>query len=306
MTFIPVKPNVDDYWDRTKHAALLHTDIADGMPAPYSYDNEPGRLLDQCIDTAFAVKAARSGKRATDEETERLAPNFVFTRLRGAVSANTPLAWAQFVAKDRPVHIHTYLREWCDQQGFKPRVWGTHAGTHFHQGPVTADMLCAYLPYKVNATTFLIKWEQKVPRPEQVIQDALLGKLAASERQLDLIRQCVDCSDVEEDREAFTLIKGATPGHPSFIAMHASAAEMAIILMQFLYHIPEERLQELRNHARGAVFGRQYLGVHTQQDNAGGMFVGAAIAKRELKAFAKMIPGMSVEADVNDHIDATV
>lgn len=303
MTFVPVKPNVDDYWDSEKHAHLLNFNAMAKLPEPYTYTNDTPKLIDQCIDTAFAVKAARTNENVPDEETARLAPDFYFPRAPG-VAAN-PRSWAHFVAKDAPKDIQHIVLDYCAKE-YKRRYWGASAPTHFHQGVVGTDMLCSYLPYKVNATTFLVKWTNKVPRPEQVIQDALRGKIEASERQIDLIRQSVDCSAVLEDRENFTLFRGATPGHCSFVAMHASAAEMAILLAWFLYVIPPEDMLHVKALARGAVFGRQYLGVHTQQDNWGGMILGDHIARDELIAYGTQLPGASTAEKIKEHLDEVI
>ena len=301
--FRTTKPHEDAYWvdlPREEAARFVDFDLLDELPEPQDQQS----LIDQCIDVATCVNVARSGKNATDEQTNFIHEGWAFVPFKGVRGSGRPHDWAKFVLQDKPRDIHDLLAEYCASL-FPRRIWGPQDGAHFHQGVVQQGRLGGEIPSALNPSAFYYKWKHKVARPKQVIRAVLTGELDATERQRDLIQINVDCDEVLENEEKFTFVEGTTPGHPSNISMHGVVGEAAILSMAYQFHIdPDDpQWQVIRNAARSVTHGRIYAGVHTKEDNAFATQFGEAFAYKFLTNYAyENVPGASVGQKAAEHL----
>lgn len=193
---------------------------------------------------------------------------------------------AKLVLADMPPEIPTKLAEYLIKKGVKFRNI-TNEGNYFNftNGVVLLCRILAWSIHYVSPSAFASKWYYGVPRCAEVIKAWLDGEITAPADIHDELLRIIPKkwrNDIRRDVDNFTLFYKATPRHPSGgAAMHAAASAVTLILPVSL-DVKEADREEITNTILNIAFGRNYLGVHSLQDDYYGLEIGERVIEKIL------------------------
>jgi hypothetical protein len=171
---------------------------------------------------------------------------------------------------------------------------------------VLLDHLIAIAGWAVSANSLAIKDHFKVPRPEEVAGAIARGEIECPELLKSQLWDFPGWSSVKEDQRTFTMYPEGSPLHGSWNAMHSAAASaQRTVISVMLAMTRDDYMHTLLTMENVGGF-RKSAGVHTEEDNLLGYWLGQFITEKWLHYFIEDIGGDSlkvVEALAEVHVD---
>jgi len=171
-------------------------------------------------------------------------------------------------------------------------------GTKFREilpGPfvdkvVLLDRLFGELAHVVAANSGAAKWGNELARPQEIAWLIANEKLKAPPLIIAKLRELEDFEkltqgSLETHSRWFTLQGIGAPPHCSWIAMHSSAVEASCYALRVMVEMTEATLSDCILAVNNVGGFRTLLGVHYEQDNIAGYWLGQETAKRYLPDF---------------------
>lgn len=155
---------------------------------------------------------------------------------------------------------------------------------------VLLNRLFGELAHVVAANSGAMKWANEVARPQEIAWLIMNGLLDAPElikaklNELPGIEKLTQ-GPIETHSRHFTLDGIGAPPHCSWCAMHSSAVEAACYALRVMVEMLNTTRSECVLAVNNVGGFRTTLGVHYEQDNLAGYWLGQETAKRYLPQF---------------------
>lgn len=206
---------------------------------------------------------------------------FVSQTFRKHFGVRTMHDAAMSVKADIPTDVPVALLKTLLNMGATPKeMFKSKFDTkHFTKTIVFINSLLGEMIYQVSPFAFYKKWQYRRPRPAEAAGMWARGEAGDLGQMNSTIAEFVNKEAVLKNQNSFAVYPH--PHHPSYPAMHGSAAGIACIFPAVM-NLDDEMMDEVRRTAANLALFRDYAGVHYRSDSCFGLWLGEEIAEERL------------------------
>lgn len=171
--------------------------------------------------------------------------------------------------------------------------------------------LIGTLPHITCANSGAFKWTHECARPQEIAWLIANRKISCPSIIEVKLRELEGWSEMQKGSifthsKHFTLDSAGAPPHPSWIAMHAAGAEAAAFAIRVNFQLGENSLNQNILAVNNIGGFRKTLGVHFDEDNIAGYWLGQETAKRFLPEYYSQFEDADMDLLEEAMVDAEI